>query len=186
MLLEVVRKWWVLLLKGICGIVFGILAFAWPGITLWSLVMLFGAYVLADGVASIVVGLGGGGGGRSWWEMILSGLLGIGAGVATFLWPGITAVVLLFIIAVWAIVRGVFEIGAAVKLRQVIEGEWLLILAGVLSIAFGVLLLLRPGAGALGVVWLIGSFALVTGIVAIALSLRLRGMKSQLEFAGRA
>jgi len=118
---------------------------------LWLLIIVFGAYALVDGVAGIALGVSGRVNGRSWWEMILLGLLGVLAGVVAFLWPGLTAVILLIIIASWAIIRGVLEIIAAIKLRKVIDGEWLLILSGLLSVAFGVLLFLRPGVGALAV-----------------------------------
>jgi uncharacterized membrane protein HdeD (DUF308 family) len=109
--------------------------------------------------------------------MILLGLLGVIAGVVTFVWPGLTAVVLLVIIALWAIVRGVLEIIGAITLRKIIQGEWLLILSGVLSIGFGVLLLLQPAAGALAVMWLIGIYMIAFGVTTIALSLRLRRLR---------
>lgn len=166
------RTW--LFVRGIAAIVFGILAFIWPGPTLLALVLLFGAYALVDGVASLVLVL------RRRrpkdtpvWAMVLVGIAGIGAGVVTFLWPGITAVALLAVVAAWAIVRGIFEIIAAVRLRKEIEGEWLLGLAGALSIVFGVLLLLQPGAGLLALVWLVGIYALIAGVVYISLGVRL-------------
>jgi uncharacterized membrane protein HdeD (DUF308 family) len=177
MLSRIARYWWVLLLRGIFATLFGVFAIVWPGITLWVLIIVFGAYALVDGVAGIALGISGRVNGRTWWEMILLGLLGVVAGVVAFLWPGLTAVILLFIIAWWAIIRGVLEIIAAIKLRKIIQGEWLLILSGLLSVAFGVLLLLRPGAGALAVMWLIGIYMIVFGITAIALSLRLRRLK---------
>ena len=182
MLREITRRWWLVLLRGICAVLFGILAFTWPGVTLWALVVMFGVYTLADGVAGVALGISGAGG-SSWWAMVLLGLLGIGAGVVTFLWPGVTAVALLVIIATWAIAHGILEIAAALKLRKVIEGEGLLILAGALSVLFGLLLLARPGAGAVAVVWLIGGYAIAFGIVAIALSMRLRGLNSRLASA---
>jgi uncharacterized membrane protein HdeD (DUF308 family) len=180
MLSKIAQKWWVLLIKGICAILFGVFAIAWPGITLWSLVILYGAFVLADGIMAIALGIAGHERGRAWWGMILVGILGIAAGVITFIWPGLTALVLLIIIASWAIVRGVFEIIGAIKLRKVIDDEWIMVLSGLFSIAFGVLLLLRPAAGALAVVLLIGAFMIAIGIMAIALSLRLRGLNEKL------
>jgi uncharacterized membrane protein HdeD (DUF308 family) len=176
----VTTRWWVVLLRGICAVVFGILAFVWPGLTLLTLVLLYGAYALVDGVLSIAWGVTGRAAPRPWWVMILVGLLGVAAGIVTFLYPGITAIVLLAIIAFAALVRGVLEIAAGIRLRKEIEGEFWLILGGVLSIVFGVFLLLRPGVGALAVVWLIGSYAIVFGIVAIMLAFRLRALQERL------
>ena len=176
----VTNRWWVVLLRGICGVVFGILAFVWPGLTLLSLVLLYGAYALVDGILSIGCGVAGRAATRSWWVMIIVGLLGVAAGIVTFMYPGITAIVLLVIIAFAAIVRGVFEIAAGIRLRKEIEGEFWLILGGVLSIVFGVFLLLRPGVGALAVVWLIGGYAIVFGIIAMMLSFRLRALQERL------
>ena len=176
----VAHRWWAVLLRGICAVVFGSLAFIWPGLTLLSLVLLYGAYALVDGILSIACGVAGGAASRSWWVMIIVGLLGVAAGIVTVLYPGITAIVLLVIIACAAIMRGVFEIAAGIRLRKEIEGEFWLILGGVLSLVFGAFLLLRPGVGALAVVWLIGGYAIVFGIVAILLSFRLRALQERL------
>jgi uncharacterized membrane protein HdeD (DUF308 family) len=183
MLLAIVRNWWVLLVRGICAVLFGLLAFTWPGLTLFALVILYGAYALADGVTAIWLALAGGRHeeGRMWWQMLIVGLLGIAAGIVTFAWPGVTALVLLVLIACWAIVRGIFEIAAAIRLRKVIEHEWMLAAAGVLSVLFGIVLLARPGAGALALIWVIGAFALIWGAVAIGLSFKLRGLKVRWE-----
>jgi uncharacterized membrane protein HdeD (DUF308 family) len=177
MLSTIMQRWWILLLRGISAAVFGVLAIVWPGITLLTLVIIYGAVALIDGIAGIALGVRGGVDGRTWWGMILLGLLGVIAGAVTFVWPGLTAVVLLVIIALWAIVRGVLEIIGAITLRKIIQGEWLLILSGVLSIGFGVLLLLQPAAGALAVMWLIGIYMIAFGITTIALSLRLRRLR---------
>jgi uncharacterized membrane protein HdeD (DUF308 family) len=177
MLSTIMQRWWILLLRGISATVFGVLAIVWPGITLLTLVIIYGAVALIDGIAGIALGVRGGVDGRTWWGMILLGLLGVIAGAVTFVWPGLTAVVLLVIIALWAIVRGVLEIIGAITLRKIIQGEWLLILSGVLSIGFGVLLLLQPAAGALAVMWLIGIYMIAFGITTIALSLRLRRLR---------
>ena len=176
----VTTRWWVVLLRGICAVVFGILALVWPGLTLLSLVLLYGAYALVDGVLSIACGVTSRAAPRPWWVMILAGLLGVAAGIVAFLYPAITAMVLLVIIAFAAIVRGVLEIAAGIRLRKEIEGEFWLILGGVLSIVFGVFLLLRPGVGALAVVWLIGGYAIVFGIIAMVLAYRLRGLQGRL------
>jgi uncharacterized membrane protein HdeD (DUF308 family) len=187
MVMTLARNWWVLALRGLCAVIFGILAFIWPGITLGVLVLLYGAFALIDGVLSIIAaiakGKGGETSGRPGWELVLVGLLGIAAGVLTFTWPGITALVLLYLIAAWAIVSGIFEIIAAIKLRKEIEGEWWLALTGILSVIFGVMLIAQPGAGAIAVVWLIGLYALIFGIFLLALAFKLKGFKER--FSGR-
>ena len=155
------------------------MAFAWPGITLGALVLLYGAYAFADGVLAITAALVGRTVGVPWWALLIAGLAGIGVGIITLLWPGITALVLLYLIAFWAVVTGVFEIVAAIRLRKEIRGEWLLALSGVLSVLFGVALIVSPGAGALAVVWLIGAYAIVFGALMIALALRLRSLLSR-------
>lgn len=165
----VAGHWWILLVRGLAAMLFGVLAFVWPGLTLASLVLLYGAYCLVDGVIALTGGFGGG-----FWQSLILGLVSIGAGIATFLYPGLTAMVLLFLIAAWAIVRGIFEIVVAIEFRKVIEGEWLLVVAGLLSVAFGVLLIINPGAGALSVVWILGIYALVFGALLTALSFRVR------------
>ena len=137
-----------------------------------ALVFLYGAYALVDGVTAIFVA----GSVRAWW-MIFAGLFGIIAGVLTFIFPGITAFWLLILIASWAVVRGIFEIVAAIQLRKELTNEWMLILGGVLSIIFGVLLFLNPAAGALAVVWLIGAYVATFGMMMIVLSFRLRGLR---------
>jgi uncharacterized membrane protein HdeD (DUF308 family) len=169
-------SWWALLLRGIAAIAFGVLAFVWPGITLTALVFLWGAYALVDGAFSTIAGFRSHGESKRWWVLLIEGILGIAAGVIAFLIPGITALVLLMLIAAWAVVTGVFEIAAAIQMRKYIRGEWLLILAGIASIIFGVLLFINPAAGALAVVWLIGAYAIVFGILLVALSLRLHGL----------
>ena len=175
-----VRHWWTLALRGLFAVLFGIMAFVWPGITLASLVILFGAYAFVDGVFAIVAAVEHR---ERWWALVIEGLAGIAAGIITVVWPGITALALLYVIAFWAMATGVFEIAAAIKLRKLIEGEFLLALSGVASIAFGLLLLFRPGAGALGVVWLIGSYALVFGVLLTQLGDDLQGFDA--FFVGR-
>jgi uncharacterized membrane protein HdeD (DUF308 family) len=183
MLLAIARNWWVLLLRGICAILFGLLAWTWPGLTLAVLILLYGAYAFVDGVAAIAIGAAARrhADGRVWWEMILVGILGVCAGIVAVLWPGLTAFALLMVIAAWAIVRGVFEIAAAVRLRKLIDNEWALIAGGVLSILFGVVLFLRPGPGALALIWVIGLFAVIYGVFAIALALQLRHHRNRLD-----
>jgi uncharacterized membrane protein HdeD (DUF308 family) len=173
MLHALAKNWWLLLLRGIAAIIFGLLAFAWPGLTLLTLILFYGAFALVDGVLAIVAAITGGVPGSRWWLAIV-GLLGIAAGLLTFLTPGLTALVLLFFIAGWAIVTGVFEIIGAIKLRKEIDNEWLLILSGIISVLFGVGVMLAPGAGALALVWVIGAYSVVMGVIFVALAFRLR------------
>jgi uncharacterized membrane protein HdeD (DUF308 family) len=163
-----------LILRGICAVLFGILAFVWPGITLVSLVLLFGAYALANGVLAIVMAAKTPRGSPGKGLTVVLGLVSIGAAAITFLYPGITALSLVFIIAAWAIVSGAFEIAAGVALRKRMSGTWMLVISGVLSVIFGVLLFLRPAAGALSLVWLIGAYALVFGALLLASAIRLK------------
>jgi uncharacterized membrane protein HdeD (DUF308 family) len=173
MLRPLAERWWAVLLRGIAAILFGVLAIAVPGASLLALVILWGAYALADGVLALVQAARSGRAGGRWGWFLFEGLVSIAAGVLAFVWPGITALALLLVIAAWAILTGLSEIVAAARLRRHIQGEWLLALSGVLSISFGVLLLVRPQAGALAVVWLIGSYAVLFGVLLVALSLRL-------------
>jgi uncharacterized membrane protein HdeD (DUF308 family) len=168
------RYWWALALRGLFAVLFGLLAFFMPKITLLTLVLLFGAYVLLDGLFDIVAAI------RSpshHWALILEGIIGIVVGILTFLWPGITAMALLYLIAFWAIFTGVLEIIAGIRLRQVLTDEIWLILMGVLSLLFGLFILIFPGAGALAVVFWIGAYAFLFGIMLIALAFRLRSFR---------
>lgn len=167
-------SWWALALRGVLAIIFGILVFRWPGLTIEVLVLFFGANALIDGVLALVAAFRGSVTGARWWGMLLQGILGIATGIITFLMPGLVAIVLLFFIGAWAIAIGIFEIAAAIRLRKEIQGEWLLALRGVLAIIFGVILFARPGAGVLAVVWLIGAFSIALGVLNLALAFRLR------------
>ena len=173
MLDDLARNWWLFLLRGICAIIFGVLTFAWPGQTLITLVILYGVFALFDGGLAIGAAITGGVPAPRWW-LALVGLLGIAVGAVTLAWPGITGLVLLFFIAGWAIASGVFQIVGAIRLRKEIEGELLLIASGVLSVLFGLLIMMFPGAGALGLVRAIGVFAIIYGILIVAFSMRLR------------
>ena len=178
------RYWWMTLLRGVIWVLFGIAVFIQPAITLVALTMLFGAFVLVDGVAAVANAIGGRGEHENWWVLLLVGLCGIAVGVLTFLTPALTALVLLYYIAFWAIGMGALQIVAAIRLRKEIEGELWLILSGVLSVAFGLLLVARPGVGALSVLWLIAFYAIVFGVTLIFLSFRVRGFVNR--FTSRA
>jgi len=169
------RNWWALALRGIFAILFGLAAFVIPGITLAVLVALFGAYAVVDGVLAIVAGVRAAERHERWWSLVVKGLAGIVAGVLAFIWPALTALALLYLIAGWAIVTGVLEIVAAVHLHRA-HGEWLLILNGVLSILFGLFAIVWPGAGVLTLLWMIGVYAIVFGAVLLVLAFRLRNL----------
>jgi uncharacterized membrane protein HdeD (DUF308 family) len=170
-------NWWLLALRGLVAVLFGVLAFMWPGATLITLVWLFGAFALVNGILSLVLAAKTPKGYPKVGSLILGGLLGVLAGLLAFVMPGITALGLLILIAAWAIATGVMELVAAVRLRKTINNEWLLVLAGIASIVFGVLLLFQPGAGALALIWLIGAWAVVFGILLMILAFRMRNWK---------
>ena len=168
------KHWWLLLLRGICAILFGVLTFVWPGVTLLTLVLFYGAFALVDGVLALAEAVMGHAPAPRWW-LALVGLLGIAVGILTFAWPGITALVLLLFIAGWAIAIGILQIVGAIRLRKEIDNEWLLIASGVVSIIFGLILVVQPGTGALALLYVIGIYAIIYGILEIWLALRLRG-----------
>ena len=170
----VARKWWVILLRGVAGIAFGVVTFFAPGISLLALVLLFGAYAFTDGILAIGTAIHRWGTTDHWWVVLLQGIAGVAAAVLTLVWPGITALALLYVIAAWALVTGAFEIAAAIRLRKAISGEWLLVLSGIASVVLGVLLGLFPGPGALALVLWIGAYALVSGVLLVGLGMRLR------------
>ena len=146
MLHSLAKNWWALALRGLVAVLFGLLTFLLPGITLATLVLLFGAYALVDGIFNVIAFFKVA---SHQWALLIEGVIGIIAGVLTFAWPAITAFVLLYLIAFWAIFTGIFEIIAAIRLRKAISNQWLLLLMGVLSLLFGLLILYAPGTGAL-------------------------------------
>jgi len=168
------RNWGWIVLRGVAAILFGILAFVLPGITLAVLVIVWGAYALADGILALVAAYRVRDQGKPFWSLVIVGLLGIAAGIVTFIWPGMTALVLLLFIAAWAVVMGIFQIIAAIRLRKEIQNEWLLGLSGVLSVLFGIIMFAQPGAGALAVIWVIAAYAIVFGVLLVWLGLRLK------------
>lgn len=177
MLTALAHNWWTLVLRGLAAIIFGVLAFVWPGITFTVMVLFFGAYVLWDGVFALIGAFRTQAERR--WPLILEGVVGIVIGLLTFLWTGAATLALLLIIGVWAVITGVFEIMAAIRLREEIEGEWLLLISGVLSVLFGIAIAIWPAAGLLAVTWLIGAYAILFGILFIVLGLRLRTWDKQ-------
>ncbi|MGN6552915.1 MAG: HdeD family acid-resistance protein [Verrucomicrobiota bacterium] len=168
------QHWWLLAFRGLAAIVFGIVAFAWPGITLLGLVTVFGVYAIANGAFALVHALRAPRGHTRFGSLIFEALASIAAGVIALVWPGITTLAMVLLIAAWAIVTGVLEITAAIRLRKEIKGEWLLGLTGTAAILFGILLFFAPGAGALVMVWWTGGFALVFGVLLIALAFKAR------------
>ena len=184
MLTRLAQSWHWIALRGLFAALFGIFAFIWPGITLAVLVLVWGAYAIADGVMALIAAYSVHEEGKPMGALIVVGILGIAAGIVTFLWPGMTALVLLLFIASWAVLMGIFQIAAAIRFRKHIDNEWLLGLSGAVSILFGVLMFLQPGAGALAVVWLIGSFSLLFGILLIALGFKLKGLASRMATGG--
>lgn len=175
------RYWWVIALRGAVAILFGILTFAWPQLTLVTLILLFGAYALVDGVFNVIAGLVTLGRRERWWGLLLHGIVGLAIGIITLARPGATALALLTVIAAWSIVTGVSEIVAGIQLRRQIDIEWLLILGGLLSIVFGGVLLLFPGPGALGLLWLIAAYAVLFGLLSVILAFRVRRLSRQVE-----
>src|SRR5881296_2561939 len=170
------RNWWALALRGIFAVLLGLAAFVLPGITLALLVALFGAYAVVDGVLAIIAGVRAAERHERWWSPVLKGLAGIVAGVLAFVWPALTTLALLYLIAAWAIVTGVLEIVAAVHLHRA-HGEWLLIMNGVLSAVFGLALVVAPGFGLLTLVWIVGGYAIFFGLIMLTLAVRLRARR---------
>ena len=168
------RNWWLLLLRGLVAIVFALLTWAQPGVSLAALVLVFGIYVLADGLLGVWSAIAKRRDNRHWWLLLLWGVVGIVVGVMTFIMPGITGLVLLMYIAAWAMITGVLQIVGAIRLRKEIKGEWLMILSGLVSVAFGVLLFLQPGAGALAVAWIIAAYAFIFGVLMVLLAFKVR------------
>jgi len=172
------RNWWLFLLRGLAAIAFGVLSLIWPGLSLVTLVLLFGAYSLADGVFALAAAIVGRGNAELRWWLALVGLLGIAVGIATFLWPGLTALTLLYFIAGWVVATGLLQIIGAIELRKAIENEWWLILDGALSVLFGILLFVMPGAGALALIWLIAFFAIAFGILMVGFAFKVKSVKT--------
>jgi uncharacterized membrane protein HdeD (DUF308 family) len=168
------QYWWVLLLRGVLAIAFGVVAYAWPGLTLATLVMFFAAFVLVDGVFDVFHAFSGRKENDHWWVLLLEGLLGIAFGVITWSNPAVTVVVLLLFIAFWAMATGILRVVMAIRLRKEIEGEWWLILSGLASVLFAVIVMARPAAGAMAMLWVIAAWSIVVGVFLVILAFRAR------------
>jgi uncharacterized membrane protein HdeD (DUF308 family) len=181
MILETLKRhWWVPVLRGIAAIVFGVMAFVYPGLTLAVLVIFFGAWVLVDGIFRAIGAIAGRASDPDWGFHLIIGIIGVVIGVITFRAPEIAALALVIYIAAWALMIGASEIVLAIKLRREIKGEWFLILMGLASIIFAVLLMWNPGRGALALIWLIGWYAIVFGVLAIFFGFKLRSLPTLL------
>jgi len=174
------RFWWILLLRGILAIGFGILALTFPGMTLAGLVLYFAAFAMADGLWTVFHAFSGRADNETWWVLLLEGLLGIAFGVITFQAPGITTTVLLLYIGFWAMATGLLRIILAVRLRNEIEGEWWMVIGGLASILFGVTMVARPAAGALAVLTLVGFWSIVAGICLVAVAFKVKSVAGKL------
>jgi uncharacterized membrane protein HdeD (DUF308 family) len=174
MLQLLAKNWWVLELRGALTVAFGLVALFLPGITLGALILVFGFYALVEGVLLLAATFNRQN--QHWWITLLEGILGIAAGIVTLVWPGITTIALLSIIAVWALLTGVLEIVGAIRLRREIRGEWSLVLSGIVSLLFAVALMVNPAAGALAIVWIIGIYAIVFGILMIVTGAKVHRM----------
>ena len=167
-------RWWAVVIRGVVALAFGALAFAWPGVTLATLVLLFGCYALLDGAVSVMAAIGGQRRAEDRWLLLLEGVLGLWAGIVTLRAPAVTAVVLVFFISIWAMATGFLRIVAAIRLRKEISGEVWLALSGIASVLFALMLMLRPAVGTLVLVWVIAGFALILGVSLIMLGFELR------------
>ena len=186
MLSKINRDSWLYALLGVTSIVFGVLTFAWPGITLGVLVILFGAFALVDGIALLVALARRDVLVRSHpWAVGAMAVVGILAGIGTFLWPGITAIALLYVVAVWAIVVGILQVVFALRVRTLVAGEFWMALGGLLSIAFGALLLIFPGSGLVTLAWLVGIWAMAYGVSDLGLAYRLHTIHDELDKLGK-
>ena len=184
MFTQLFRNWWMLALRGVLGIVFGIVALVSPESTKLALVLLFGAFAMADGVFAVGTGIAAKEYFDRWWAVLLEGLTGIIVGVLTFFWPNVTALALIYFIAAWAVVTGIFEIVAAIQFRQIIPGEWAMILTGLLSVVLGITLFVFPAAAEVSLMWMIGIYAIIAGSMEIVFAFRMHGLWNNLKSTG--
>jgi uncharacterized membrane protein HdeD (DUF308 family) len=173
MLRDLARNWWLILLRGIAAIAFGVLAFVWPGITLVTLALLYGAFALVEGALALAAAAAGGSPAPRWW-LVIVGLLGVAVGVLTIMMPGMTALLLVLLVAGWAIATGIMQIIGAIRLRREIDNEWMLVAVGLISVLFGVLVAIQPIVGAISLVFVLGAYAIIFGITLVGFAFRLR------------
>lgn len=171
------RNWWLVVLRGVLAILFGFTAFVWPDLTWVVLIMMFGIYKLVDGLVTVGTGLSHAKDSPRWWAFLVEGLVSIGAAVVALIWPQLTGLIMVLVIAGSAVLTGILEIVAAIRLRHEINNEWLLALGGSVSIALGVFLFLQPFAGGIAIIWTAASYAVIFGVLLIALGFRLRNQK---------
>jgi uncharacterized membrane protein HdeD (DUF308 family) len=179
MLKGLADSWWSFAMRGAFALLFGIGALSYPGLTVLVLIIFFGVYALIDGLTGLIMGIGE----KKWYVYLLLGVISVLAGLFALVRPGATALALLWLIGIWAVVKGITEIVAAIQIRKEVEGEWAIALSGVVSVLFGAFVLARPGEGALAVVWLIAIYALVHGILELMTGFRLRRLKREMESA---
>ena len=172
------RSWWLLLLRGIAAVTFGVLTFIWPQISLLTLIVVYGIYAFGDGILALVAAIRGGGMVPRWW-LALAGVISILTAIVVFAWPDLTALVLVYMIGFWSILRGALEIIGAIRLRNEISNEWSLGAAGLLSVIFGLILVFMPGAGAIGLLWLIATWAVLFGLLLIWVAFRLKKLAAR-------
>ena len=177
------NAWWMLLIRGIFLVLFGILAVTWPGLALYTFIIFFSVFALVHGLMAVIGSIANRAGNEDWWLVLLEGVVSIIIGIMAFAWPGVTALMLAYFIAAWALIMGILRIYGAIKLRKVIEGEWLLIIGGIISALFGIFVFARPLAGALVLAWLIGIYAIVFGLLGIILSFRVRSWQKKMAGA---
>lgn len=166
--------WWVMLVRGILAILFGIIALLAPGIALLAFIFVFAAYAILDGIAAIAASFQARSTLGNWWVLLLEGIVGLIIGILAFVWPGETALVLLYLVAIWALITGFMEIGSAFLLPGSAGQHWGLGLAGLLSVIFGIILIVRPGAGLLAILWFVGIYAIVFGVSLIVYAFQVR------------
>ena len=179
MLSTLARNWWILMLRGVAGVLFGVFTFVWPEVALVALVALLGGFVLFQGISTLVAAWRYSEPDTRGWALFLSGLLATTLGVITFFLPLVTALAMLYWVAAWAILTGILEISAAIALRDFMKGELLLGLSGALSVLFGVLLFANPEIGMLALVLWVGAYACVQGVLFIGLAWQLRKLRTE-------
>ncbi len=177
MLKQLAENWWSFAMRGVFALLFGTLALSFPVKTVLVLILMFGVWALIDGITALIMAIGQ----KGWFWYLIAGILSVAAGLFAISQPGATGRAILLLIAIWAIAKGIVEIIEAIQLRKEIEGEWALILTGILSILFGLFVLARPGAGALALIWVIALYSYMFGILQILIGFRLRRLKGDLE-----